>query len=469
MRFIGVCSILIAALACSDDGTSSSNGGNGGSAEGGTAGGSDTGGTQGGSDQGGNPGSGGAVAGAGGGNGGSGGTTGGAGGTSAGGMGGASAGGAGGTGGTAGTGGSSAPRRLVIFTSTLGIYRPSLAKTFSGTDATGWERSVIADSVELGPVLAPAADLRPHLLVVDGLTLHVSLNENTNNCVDPITGPYSGLTGDFGCKAKPSPSLDWLIAQANHPAAGVSLLRVGPYPRMSFDGAGAVVPGLSGAIAAHQALFPAQAACAPKPAPATNATALDAWADQVIAVVVDGLRCDRTRVATINLGSPTAQDLGASFTDFHQEVGDQLGGDNPNAGLVATFTKYNTMSLSAMARLARALKAVPEGTGTLFDSTLLVWIADEAGPAHILHPWNMVVLAGSKTGVQAGRYLRVAQNVVTVEPFVAGTTMLGTSHNHALVSVARAMGLNLNSVGLQSLQQKNGAPTLDLTGPLSGF
>ncbi len=369
------------------------------------------------------------------------------------------------------------PLRLVVLVTRLGMYRDALKVSFPETsDAAGWTRSLSDKGVTLSPILTPLASFRERLVVIDGMTQHVAMNDGQNGCfsVPPESNSTAALTGDFLCRGTTAqdpvaPSLDWLIGEANHSELGLPLLTVAT-GLVSRDRRRTFLLA-STPREAYASLFPAGAKdrCNPGAAPAPTPKTADAMAT-LATLVTTAFACDRNRVVTIGV-SPTAAELGLAG-DLEQDFANRLdvsSGTVPPKDLVDGFVRFNAFATEQVARFARSLASAPEGGGSLLDRTVILWISTDATPGYGYQPWNAVVLAGSRTGISTGRYIRVPQDTVTSVPFVSGTTLRGTSHNHFLVSMARWFGLNVNSVGAASVQQKNDAPTLDLSGPLPGL
>lgn len=80
-----------------------------------------------------------------------------------------------------------------------------------------------------------------------------------------------------------------------------------------------------------------------------------------------------------------------------------------------------------------------------------------------------VVLAGGGWAWPTGRYLHFPNRtgpITVVAP--DGKVRSGVPHQHLLVSLAKAMGLDVDSVGLSSIMTRDGE-IVDLTGALEGL
>ena len=101
---------------------------------------------------------------------------------------------------------------------------------------------------------------------------------------------------------------------------------------------------------------------------------------------------------------------------------------------------------SQLARLARMLKAIPEGDGTMLDNTIILW-GSEMGIAHSHSPINVphLVIGGRNMGVDTGQYIDFGSNN-------------RQDHAKLLTSIKHAFGIMDRGMGNR--------PD---AGPLSGF
>jgi hypothetical protein len=167
-------------------------------------------------------------------------------------------------------------------------------------------------------------------------------------------------------------------------------------------------------------------ACAP-PAPVDGLQPLlDAELDLDLAV--HALRCDLTRVVAVRFGhnqntSIDIPEIGAAG-DWHNDL---LHGDEPRDRLLALERWLATRFV----RTAEALKAtpLPDGSGSLFDQTLMVWARDMGdGVVHRGDDMRFVFSGG------AGGYLRTSPE----GRYLDGR---GEHHQRALMSCLAATGL----------------------------
>jgi uncharacterized protein DUF1552 len=156
------------------------------------------------------------------------------------------------------------------------------------------------------------------------------------------------------------------------------------------------------------------AQCTPPGAPAP-----DDYGGPGIDIILNALACDLTRVASIRLcywddyggmaidGYPGQTIQGSYHDDFLHMV--LQGGDR--AAAVGTVKKYQAQKV---ADIIAKLQAIPEGTGTLFDNTLVLW-ADEFchGYAHQHHEVPYVFACGTDRFFQMGRYVQYGNGGVS--------------------------------------------------------
>jgi hypothetical protein len=141
-----------------------------------------------------------------------------------------------------------------------------------------------------------------------------------------------------------------------------------------------------------------------------------------IDMMVMAMACDLTRISSLlwaRAGSNVRYTWLGFGTEHHSIAHDST---DPARDQIA---QINVWHAGEVAYLLDALKAVPEGDGTMLDNTLVVWgneLAD--GWTHSQHPIPLV-LAGSAGGqLQTGRYLDYGEG----------------RHNGLLVSLCNLMG-----------------------------
>lgn len=150
-------------------------------------------------------------------------------------------------------------------------------------------------------------------------------------------------------------------------------------------------------------------------------------------MVTRAFACNLTRVATlmITMGPYLpGVDLGGTDRQVHNDVAHSYRpDDDQSARYLARVQRWYA---DRMAELITMLKSVPEGNGTLYDSTIILWINELGDPAQHLSSDLPFVLAGGGGTFRRGRYL----NFAGTQP-----------HNGLLVSLANQFGANVNSFG----------------------
>jgi hypothetical protein len=161
-------------------------------------------------------------------------------------------------------------------------------------------------------------------------------------------------------------------------------------------------------------------------------------------MLVASMACDMARVGTIMM-APSRSDifltwLPGGVPDSHHNLShdtDTTGGSTAYNGTPTAaqlkLIQINQWYASQVAQVITAMKAVPEGTGTMFDNTVILW-CNELGIGNIHSHTNIpVMLAGS-----AGGYFKTGQAV---------TMPSGTPHNRLMLSLCQAMGLSTTQFG----------------------
>jgi hypothetical protein len=151
-------------------------------------------------------------------------------------------------------------------------------------------------------------------------------------------------------------------------------------------------------------------------------------------IMTAALKCDATRVATLQFGDAT----GGAVTFPFVGVGRNWHsiGHNPGTDKI----KVDVWAMSQFSALLDMMKAVPEGSGTMLDHSAVLWANHmESGDSHgaTKLPW---ILAGKCNG-----FFRTGQSLPST----------GKNNTHVLATICNAMGVNLTSFG-------DGAPMPEL-------
>ncbi len=179
--------------------------------------------------------------------------------------------------------------------------------------------------------------------------------------------------------------------------------------------------------------------------------------------------CDLTRVVTYVAPVPACPEFGyPANADVH--------GTYAHAsvqGVTSCGAMYSPVAEQAMtalsvwyaghvAALASELDAVPDGEGTLLDSTLIVWVTELGTPVH-QHTGGLTVLLGGSRFFDTGRYVRYP---TVGDSLVAHTDPVGPALNRLWVSVLQFMGQTDTAFGTTATTSLSGQQ-ISLTGALT--
>jgi hypothetical protein len=202
----------------------------------------------------------------------------------------------------------------------------------------------------------------------------------------------------------------------------------------------------------------------PRPAPALPwgdpgfpQERIEAFQDLAVAA----FSCGLTDVVTLRADTLFNETVGAPPGDLH---GDFAHNTVSSPDAYAVMTAYHTWHAQRFARLLDRLDAIPEGSGTLLDQTLVVW-CNELATGHHTFADLPVVVAGGTGALRSGRYVRWAPRTLLGEGWAE--TRIGPPHQQLLTTLAVAMGVPLTGFGLRSLPTTDGG-ALDCTGVLPG-
>ena len=187
-------------------------------------------------------------------------------------------------------------------------------------------------------------------------------------------------------------------------------------------------------------------------------------------LIAAAFSCDITRVVTLSLGEMPTADFGwGDFTDdIHKGIAH---GIYDSEDKHQAMTDYLALHAEQVARLVGVLEATPDTDGrSVMDNTLIVWGSELANGWHGYQHYCPVIIGG-EWHFQTGRYLYWPHQTrgrllvpQTIDPS-GYSARSGLPHQHLLVSVAQAMGLAVDSVGLSHLQGQDG-DYIDCTGPV---
>ncbi len=152
--------------------------------------------------------------------------------------------------------------------------------------------------------------------------------------------------------------------------------------------------------------------------------------------------CDLTRVATLSFGNANCD---VTLPAIGVKTGFHTLGHEPDSNFAAwdDVGKIDIWNAEQLAAFLDRLKAIPEGDGTVFDSTVVVWLNEMTRGDH--HTGNIPhVMAGSAQGYfKTGRYLRLPRGgEPTHRPYPKGRWS-----NDFKLSVLQSMGVQATTFG----------------------
>jgi hypothetical protein len=179
--------------------------------------------------------------------------------------------------------------------------------------------------------------------------------------------------------------------------------------------------------------------------------------------------CDLTRVVTFAAPVPECPEIGypaeATVHGYaHQSIeGATSCGTTFEKTAERAMLDLGTWYAGHFATLLRELDSVIEGSGTMLDNTLVVWMSELATPTHTHHD-TFTLLAGGNF-FRTGRYVRYPRTFANPIPQFA-SQRLGPAQNRFLVSLLQAMGQPDTSFGMTEATGHDGS-AISLRGPLS--
>lgn len=189
---------------------------------------------------------------------------------------------------------------------------------------------------------------------------------------------------------------------------------------------------------------------------------------QFMQLIKMAFACDLTRVATFIAQVPQCPDLGyPADQTFHGYAHESI------EGATSCGTTYTPVAAQAMvdlgvyyanffATLLTELDSVAEGSGSLLDHTIVLWVT-ELGTGTHLHHDNFTVIAGAGQIFQSGRYVRYPRTFTSPIP---GFAPVGPASNRLHVTLLQAMGQPDTSFGMTSAVGSDGS-LIPMTGPLT--
>ncbi|NBD11875.1 MULTISPECIES: DUF1552 domain-containing protein [Corallococcus] len=169
-------------------------------------------------------------------------------------------------------------------------------------------------------------------------------------------------------------------------------------------------------------------------------------------LIARAFACDLTRVVTMTIPGPSMPWIGIN-EDIHNDIAHRTDTQSQpeRTNIRLRMVRVQQWYAEQVAGLMDSLKAIPEGSGTVLDNTLILWgneLGDAAGHMNVSIP---TVLAGGAGGkFRMGRMLSLRPN--NKDPLAnwpgPGSPLPGAvEHNKLLTSIAQAFGVNVDRFG----------------------
>ena len=184
--------------------------------------------------------------------------------------------------------------------------------------------------------------------------------------------------------------------------------------------------------------------------------------DDFFRLATIALACDAVRVIAMDARQLRGSVIGGSDADdVHQAFA-----HGNDARAIMMMENYYAYHANQFATFIEYLRSVPEGTGTLLDNTLVIWIPELSNGGHMFDDTPTVIAGGGNSGFSPGRYIRLAQDIPRLDcGYGCQRGMIGPGRMRLFVNAMRHMGMSDNSFGRTSATAGDGS-TIDLTGPI---
>jgi len=212
----------------------------------------------------------------------------------------------------------------------------------------------------------------------------------------------------------------------------------------------------------------ASLSCAQTPAPVMSQPSYDDRFDVFSDLVSAAFACDVTRVASLSLGEMPTANFGADniTDDVHKGLAHGIYDSEIKHQAMAD---YLTMHMAQLSRLISKLESIPDTDGrSVMDNTLIVSGSELADGWHGYEHYCPLIIGGD-WHFKTGRYMHWPHETpIRILSRTGYVEQSGKPHQHLLVSIAQAMGLSDEHIGMKQVQSQNG-DIIKLSGPLPGL
>ncbi len=184
-----------------------------------------------------------------------------------------------------------------------------------------------------------------------------------------------------------------------------------------------------------------------------------AYISAYVDIIKIALSCRLSPVITLRAETMFNETIGAPAGDLHNDWAHKAEEDPEAATVMSNYHRFHAQWIS---QLIAELAATPDAGGSLLDDTVVVWTNELSTGSHDFKRFPILV-AGGGAHFSLGRWVRWAPKDTLQGTW--GTHEIGPSHNRWLVSLARALGVDVDQVGVATLPRAGGG-TIDCTGEL---
>jgi hypothetical protein len=150
------------------------------------------------------------------------------------------------------------------------------------------------------------------------------------------------------------------------------------------------------------------------------------------------LACGLTQTMTLMLDLGQIMPwIGLGDLKMHDDVAHGYRPDDPET--IRKLSKLQRWYAEQVVYLIEGLKAIPEGAGTAYDNTIILWTNELSDPARHMNNNLPFVLAGGGGSYKKGRFLQQGYAIEYRDP--------QSPHNALLASVANQFGMDLPGFG----------------------
>jgi hypothetical protein len=150
------------------------------------------------------------------------------------------------------------------------------------------------------------------------------------------------------------------------------------------------------------------------------------------------LECGLTSSVTLNLDVGESMPwLGFGDLKMHDDIAHGYRPNDPDA--VRRLAKLQRWYASQVAYFIEGLKGIPDGSGTLYDSTVILWASEFGDPASHAQAQTPYVVAGGGGAHKKGRFLQAGPK--------GELASSSQPNNQLLTSVGNLFGLDLPGFG----------------------